>query len=178
MNECMNNRILTVSPINIHHFTNPPFYQSTILPVNHSSMKILILCTGNSCRSQMAHGFLKSFDEKLEVASAGTEASGKLNHKAVEVMKEIGIDISNHTSDPVDMYLDEEWDYVITVCGGANESCPAFMGKVKHRLHIGFYDPSLVTGTPEFILSEYYRVRDEIKKAFYKLYKEQIVPQL
>ncbi len=141
-------------------------------------MKILILCTGNSCRSQMAHGFLKSFDKRLEVKSAGTEASGKLNHKAVEVMKEIGIDISGHASDSVDLYLDKEWDYVITVCSGANENCPAFLGKVNHRLHIGFDDPSYATGTPEFIQSEYYRVRDEIKAAFYKLYIEKIKPQL
>ena len=141
-------------------------------------MKILILCTGNSCRSQMAHGFLQSFDKNLEVYSAGTEASGKLNHKAVEVMKEIGIDISHHTSDPVEKYLGEEWDYVITVCGGANENCPAFLGKVKHRLHIGFDDPSHATGTPEFIQSEYYRVRDEIKNAFFKLYNEEIKTEL
>lgn len=141
-------------------------------------MKILILCTGNSCRSQMAHGFLESFDNRLEVASAGTEASGKLNPKAVEVMKGIGIDISHHTSDPVDMYLDDVWDYVITVCDGANEVCPVFTGKVKHRLHIGFEDPSDATGTDEFIHSEYTRVRDEIKEAFRKLYEEKILPQL
>jgi len=137
-------------------------------------MKILILCTGNSCRSQMAHGFLQSFDETLTVCSAGTEASGKLNQKAVAAMKEIGIDISNHTSDSVDLYLNEEWDYVITVCGGANESCPAFFGKVKHRLHIGFDDPSHAVGTEEFINSEFIRVRDEIKTAFSKLYNEQL----
>jgi arsenate reductase len=141
-------------------------------------MKILILCTGNSCRSQMAHGFLQSFDSRLRVCSAGTEASGKLNQRAVAVMKEVGIDISHHTSDPVDIYLGEEWDYVITVCGGANESCPAFMGKVKHRLHIGFDDPSHVTGTEEFIRSEFLRVRDEIRLAFYKLYTEEILPKL
>ena len=105
-------------------------------------MKILILCTGNSCRSQMAHGFLQSFDSSLAVHSAGTEASGRLNPQAVEVMSEIGIDISHHTSDSVDIYLGEEWDYVITVCGGANETCPAFFGNVKHRLHIGFDDPT------------------------------------
>ena len=105
-------------------------------------MKVLILCTGNSCRSQMAHGWLQSFDATLTVCSAGTQASGKLNEKAVAVMREAGIDISHHTSDPVEKYLSEEWDYVITVCGGANEACPAFFGKVKHRLHIGFDDPS------------------------------------
>jgi len=126
----------------------------------------------------MAHGFMQSFDNRLKVASAGTEASGKLNRKAVEVMNEIGIDISKHTSDSVDLYRSEEWDYVITVCGGANENCPAFFGKVKHRLHIGFDDPSHATGTPEFIQSEYYRVRDEIREAFYKLYSEEIKPQL
>lgn len=133
-------------------------------------MKILILCTGNSCRSQMAHGFLQSFDTSLEVCSAGTDASGKLNSKAVEVMKEAGVDISHHTSDSVQKYLGHEWDYVITVCGGANESCPTFTGRVKHRLHIGFDDPSDAVGTPEFIHSEFARVRDEIKKAFYELY--------
>lgn len=141
-------------------------------------MKILILCTGNSCRSQMGHGFMQSFDERLTVCSAGTEASGKLNTNAVKAMKEIGIDISNNTSDSVQKYLNEEWDYVITVCGGANESCPAFTGKVKNRLHIGFDDPSHATGTEEFIWSEFERVRDEIKERFYKLYSEEIKPQL
>ncbi|HCY41022.1 MAG TPA: protein tyrosine phosphatase [Prolixibacteraceae bacterium] len=141
-------------------------------------MKVLILCTGNSCRSQMAHGFLQSFDQDLTVRSAGTEASGKLNQKAVAAMKEIGIDISHHTSDSVDLYLDQEWDYVITVCGGANENCPAFFGKVKNRLHIGFDDPSHAVGTDEFIWSEFIRVRDEIKTGFWKFYNEEIKPQL
>lgn len=139
-------------------------------------MKILILCTGNSCRSQMAHGFLKSFDEKLEVFSAGTEASGELNSKAVKVMQEIGIDISNHTSDSVDQYVNDKWDYVITVCGEANENCPVFSGNVTHRLHIGFDDPSHAVGTEEFVRSEYYRVRNEIKAAFLKLYIEELKP--
>lgn len=141
-------------------------------------MKVLILCTGNSCRSQMAHGFLQSFDKDLIVCSAGTQAAGKLNQKAVAVMKEAGIDISHHTSDPVEKYLNEEWDYVITVCGGANETCPMFAGKVKHRLHMGFDDPSHVTGTDEYIWSEFIRVRDEIKDGFYNFYVEQIKPQL
>jgi len=141
-------------------------------------MKVLILCTGNSCRSQMAHGFLQSFDKNISVFSAGTQASGKLNQKAVEAMKDAGIDISHHTSDSVDKYLKDEWDYVITVCGGANEECPAFFGKVKHRLHMGFDDPSHAVGTDEFIKSEFIRVRDEIKEGFYKFYIEQIQPQL
>lgn len=137
-------------------------------------MKILILCTGNSCRSQMAHGFLQSFDKNLTVCSAGTEASGKLNEKAVQVMKETGIDISHHSSDSIDKYLNDEWDYVITVCGGANEACPAFTGKVKHRLHMGYDDPSHAQGTPEFIMSEFYRVRDEINAGFRKFYNEKL----
>ena len=123
----------------------------------------------------MAHGFLQSFDPAIIVCSAGTEASGKLNAKAVQAMKEIGIDISHHTSDSVEKYLGEEWDYVITVCGGANETCPAFIGQVKHRLHIGFDDPSHAVGTDEFIWSEFVRVRDEIKVAFRRFYDEQIV---
>jgi arsenate reductase len=122
----------------------------------------------------MAHGFLQSFDKSLNVCSAGTQASGRLNENAVSVMKEVGIDISHHTSDSVDKYLGEEWDYVITVCGGANEACPAFLGKVKNRLHIGFDDPSHAIGTDEFIWSEFRRVRDEIKEKFYELYKTQI----
>lgn len=141
-------------------------------------MKILILCTGNSCRSQMAEGFLQSFNNRLIVRSAGTEASGKLNPQAVKVMKEAGINISHHTSDSVDLYLDEEWDYVITVCGGANENCPAFFGKVKERIHIGFDDPTYATGTEEFIWSEYIRVRDEIKAAFSIFYTERLLNNL
>jgi len=126
----------------------------------------------------MAHGFLQSFDINLIVRSAGTEASGKLNEKAVAVMEEIGLDISHHTSDSVDLYLGDEWDYVITVCGGANEACPAFMGKVKHRIHMGFEDPSEATGTDEYIWNEFRKTRDGIKEAFYKFYIEEIKPQL
>jgi len=137
-------------------------------------MKILILCTGNSCRSQMAHGFLQSFDKNIIVCSAGTEASGKVNEKAIQVMKGIGIDISHHTSDPLEKHLEEEWDYVITVCGDANENCPAFSGRVKNRLHIGFDDPSVVTGSEEFMMSEFRRVRDEIRDAFRKFYDNNI----
>jgi arsenate reductase len=93
-------------------------------------------------------------------------------------MDEIGIDISGHTSDPVEKYLDEAWDYVITVCGGANENCPAFYGDVKHRLHMGFDDPSFATGSDDFVWSEYIRVRDEIRDGFYQLYKKEILPSI
>lgn len=141
-------------------------------------MKILILCTGNSCRSQMAHGFLQHFDEKLTVRSAGTEPARQVNQTAVKVMKEAGIDISHHTPKMVDQYINDEWDYVITVCDHANETCPIFMGKVKHRLHMGFEDPSHAKGSEEFILSEFYRIRDQIKNDFHLLYFEQLKPLL
>ena len=134
-------------------------------------MKVLILCTGNSCRSQMAHGWLQSFDKSLEVHSAGTEPAAQVNPKAIEIMAEAGIDISKHYPKSVDRYLNEKWDWVITVCGDANEKCPFFSGEVRHRLHIGFDDPSHATGTDEFIRSEFIRVRDEIKQEFNKLYQ-------
>ena len=127
-------------------------------------MRILILCTGNSCRSQMAHGILHSLDKSLDVYSAGTKPTAMVNPKAVMVMNEIGIDIFNHTPKSVEQYLNEEWDYVITVCGGANVSCPIFAGNVKHRLHIGFDDPSDTVGTDEFVMNEFREVRSKIKK--------------
>jgi arsenate reductase len=134
--------------------------------------KILIICTGNSCRSQMAEGFLKSFDPALEVFSAGTFPGKRVNPNAVKVMKEMGIDISHQIPEKVDKYINEEWDYVITVCGGANESCPAFTGKVKYRLHIGFDDPADAAGDEAEVLAEYRRVRDEIRTQFYALYQK------
>lgn len=122
----------------------------------------------------MAHGFLKTFAPDWLIASAGTEASGTLNPKAVDVMKEAGVDISHHTSDPVEKYLNEEWDYVITVCGGANENCPAFSGKVKNRLHLGFEDPSHAQGSEEFIYSEFRRIRDLIQQEFTRFYNHHL----
>ncbi len=135
-------------------------------------MKILILCTGNSCRSQMAEGFLKSFDNKLEVVSAGTEPSGEVHPKAVQVMKELDIDLSLNYPKSLDEFLNKSFEYVITVCGGAKEVCPVFTGQVKHHLHIGFDDPAEVAGTDEFILSEFRRIRDEVKQDFFKFYQE------
>jgi len=137
-------------------------------------MNVLILCTGNSCRSQMAHGFLQSFDKNIDVCSAGTEPAKQVNPTAIKVMKEVGIDISQHTPTMVDQYLNDEWDYVITVCDHANETCPAFFGKVKNRLHIGFEDPSHAKGSDEFILHEFRRIRDLIKERFYKFYVENL----
>ena len=140
-------------------------------------MKILILCTGNSCRSQIAQGFLQSFDSDLTVCSAGTEPSEKVNDKAVAVMNEVGIDISSAYPKSVNQYHDEEWDYVITVCGGANEICPMFTGHVKHRLHIGFDDPAAITGDEEFVMNEFRRIRNEIKNGFYAFYITEIKQQ-
>jgi arsenate reductase len=132
--------------------------------------KILIICTGNTCRSQMAEGFLKSFDNKLEVFSAGTKAEKKVNPYAVKVMAEKGIDISKQYPKDVDIYLKETFDYVITVCDGAKEVCPVFVGNVKHRMHIGFEDPANATGTEEEKLKVYRKVRDEINEAFKHFY--------
>lgn len=137
-------------------------------------MRILILCTGNSCRSQMAHGIIQSLDESLEVYSAGTKPTAMVNPKAVMVMNEIGIDISNHTPKSVEQYLNDKWNYVITVCGGANENCPIFVGNVKHRLHIGFDDPSEAVGTEDFAMNEFRRVRDEIYKWFSTFCKKRV----
>ena len=133
-------------------------------------MRVLILCTGNSCRSQMAHGFIQSFNCNIDVHSAGTKPAEKVNSKAIEVMKEVGIDITSHTPKSVEIYLNDEWDYVITVCGGANESCPRFTGKVLKRLHIGFDDPSDAIGTDEYVMNEFRRVRDEIKEKFKEIF--------
>ena len=138
--------------------------------------RILILCTGNSCRSQMAEGFLRSFDNNIEVFSAGTAPSEKVHPLAIKVMNEIGIDISSGYPQHVDEFVQMDFNYVITVCGGAKESCPMFSGSVEHRLHIGFDDPAEATGSEADILSVFRRVRDEIKRdfqAFYEQYIEQ-----
>ena len=114
----------------------------------------------------MAHGFFKSFIRDIEVHSAGTKPAERVNPKAIEVMKEVGIDLSSHRPKSVEIYLNDAWDYVITVCGGANESCPNFIDKVGKRLHFGFDDPSDATGTDEFVMKEFRRVRDEIQAKF------------
>ena len=137
-------------------------------------MKILILCTGNSCRSQMAEGFLKSFDQSLDVYSAGTKPAEQISQKAVKVMEEKGIDISGGRPENVDNYVSESFDYVITVCDNAKETCPVFLGTVKERLHIGFEDPAEAEGTEEEVLGFYRKIRDEIEVAFSQFYKSKI----
>ncbi len=122
----------------------------------------------------MAEGFLKSFDKNLDVHSAGTRAAGVVHPWAIAVMHEVGIDISHARSKSIDQFLNEEFDYVITVCDNAKETCPVFTGKVKHRLHIGFDDPVEATGTEEYVVSEFRRVRDEIRERFYQFYRKEI----
>ncbi len=139
--------------------------------------EILILCTGNSCRSQMAEGFLKSFDKNLEVYSAGTKPAEKVNPFAVKAMREIGIDITNGVAEDVGKYLLQSFDYLITVCDNAKETCPVFMGNVKHRLHIGFDDPADAVGTEEEVMPVYRRVRDEIKRDFYEFFLKELKTQ-
>lgn len=136
--------------------------------------KILILCTGNSCRSQMAEGFLKSFDKRLKVYSAGTKPSLQVHPKAIQVMNEVGIDFSKNYPKTVDEFLNDSFDFVITVCDNAKESCPIFIGKVGKQLHIGFEDPAEAEGTEEEVLSVFRRIRDEIKKDFYEFYLKKI----
>ena len=138
------------------------------------SGSVLILCTGNSCRSQMAEGFLRSFDKSLEVFSAGTIPAEAVHRLAVQVMREEWVDLSLSKPKSVDEFLDQHFDYVITVCDEANESCPVFTGKVEHRLHIGFDDPARATGSKEEILAVFRRVRDEINLKFRKCYNENL----
>ncbi len=135
---------------------------------------VLILCTGNSCRSQMAEGLLRSFDKSLEVFSAGTIPAEAVHRLAVQVMREEWVDLSLSKPKSVDEFLDQHFDYVITVCDEANESCPVFTGKVEHRLHIGFDDPARATGSKEEILAVFRRVRDEINLKFRKFYNENL----
>lgn len=141
-------------------------------------MNIIILCTGNSCRSQMAHAYLQSLSPKLNVYSAGTYPASQVNPKAVEVMKEVGFDLSSHTADNVSKYLSMEFDYVITVCGNAQETCPTFTGKVKNNIHIGFDDPADAIGSDEEVLSVFRRVRDEIFTDFKKFFDENLAKEL
>ena len=137
--------------------------------------RILILCTGNSCRSQMAEGFLKYLDDTLEVNSAGTQPSSQVHPKAVQVMSEIGIDLSRNYPKLVDQFLSQPFDFVITVCDNARENCPIFSGKVKKQIHIGFDDPAEATGSEEEILAVFRRVRDEIRQDFEHFYRQYLI---
>lgn len=138
-------------------------------------MKILILCTGNSCRSQMAEGFVKRALPSAEVHSAGTFPASQVHPLAVKVMREKGIDLYEQKPKSVDSFLPQAFDYVITVCDDANESCPTFYGKVNHRVHLGFDDPAKATGSAEHILSEFRRIRDQIETTFTEFINKEFV---
>ena len=120
----------------------------------------------------MAEGFLKSFDSELEVFSAGTIPAEKVNPNSVIVMDEVDIDISSQYPQDVDEFIDQSFDFVITVCDNAKEVCPVFSGEVKHQVHLPFDDPADATGTEEEVLAVYRRVRDEIKEKFTQFYNE------
>ncbi len=127
---------------------------------------ILILCTGNSCRSHLAEGLLRAaVGDFLNVASAGSEPAGHVHPLAVQVMKEIGIDISSHRSKSMNEFLNQPVETVITVCDNADQACPTYPGQLN-RHHWGFYDPAHATGTDEEKLAVFRRVRDEIKMVF------------
>ncbi len=135
---------------------------------------ILILCTGNSCRSQIAHGFLSLFTEntKVNIYSAGVETHG-VNPKAIATMLEVGIDISNHTSNNINEYLDIRFDFVITVCDNAKERCPYFPTNAI-KLHYNFPDPAKATGTDSEINQKFREVRQMIKEYFYTFVKNNL----
>ncbi len=134
--------------------------------------RVLILCTGNSARSQMAEGFLRSLG--VDTASAGTEPAPRVNPVAIQAMAEIGIDISNGTPAHVGQFLDQPFDHVITVCGEADRSCPVFRGPVKHRVHIGFPDPAAVTGSDAEKLAAFREIRDDITRRLGHYFEKEI----
>ena len=125
-------------------------------------MKILFLCTGNSCRSQMAEGF--SHQMGWDAYSAGTKPETQVNPFAINIMAEIGVDISKHTPEPISIYLDENFDIVATLCDNARETCPVFTGVSQHQIHHGFIDPADATGSDSEITEVYRQVRDEIRE--------------
>ena len=135
-------------------------------------MRILILCTGNSCRSQMAAGFLRHQRPRWEVASAGTYPAVEVHPLAIKVMAEAEIDLGAAWPQSVDGLVHQPFDYVITVCDNAKESCPAFTGKVEHQLHVGFPDPAKATGSDDEILAIFREVRDAIRQWFEEFVKE------
>jgi len=134
--------------------------------MNTTKPTVLILCTGNSCRSHLAEGILRrAAGDLIEVRSAGSNPAGYVHPKAIEVMKEIGIDISGHASKHMNEFLDRNIETVITVCGNADQACPMFPGQVN-RYHWGFDDPAHATGSEEEQLAVFRRVRDEMRRVF------------
>ena len=151
MNLVVLQQVIVVNNLNIHDF------------VKKKSLNMLVLCTGNSCRSQMAHGYLKKFaNGKATIYSAGIETHG-LNPGAIVIMKEDGIDISKHTSNHVEEYAQIDFDYIITVCNHAKEHCPYIPSKNAIRLHHNFFDPSKVEGTETERHVAFLKARNQIK---------------
>jgi arsenate reductase len=140
--------------------------------------RILVLCTGNSARSQMSAGFLQSWDQRLEVYSAGTDPAPRVNPFAIQAMKEAGVDISSGYPKAVQQFLGQSFDFVITVCDDADKNCPNFSGKVGKRVHIGFPDPAKATGTDGEKMSAFRTVRDDIRKRFREYYDSEIKKKL
>ena len=141
--------------------------------MNKTMKRILVLCTGNSCRSQIAHGYLELYaKDKAEVYSAGIETHG-VNPKAIIVMKEDGIDISHHKSNNVNEYRNIDFDFVITVCDNAKEQCPVFPSTAK-QFHYNFPDPAKAKGTEDEIMQQFRNVRDEIKMYSKNFVKENL----
>jgi arsenate reductase (thioredoxin) len=122
----------------------------------------------------MAEGFLASFNHSFEVVSAGTNAAATIHPKAIQVMQEVGIDLRGKSPKGVDQFISQSFDYVITVCDNAKETCPVFLGSVRHRFHMGFEDPADARGTEEEILGEFRRIRDKIKTEFFRFYSEDL----
>lgn len=128
-----------------------------------NKQRVLILCTGNSCRSQMAEGLINArLGNRFEAVSAGTKPSGYVHPKAIAAMAELGIDISQNQSTSSDTFKGQYFDYVITVCDSANEDCPVWLNEAGIRQHIGFDDPAIAIGIDEEVMSAFRRIRDEI----------------
>lgn len=139
---------------------------------------VLILCTGNSARSQMTAGYLKSWDDRLAVFSAGTNPSPRVNPLAIQAMKEVHVDISKGYPKKVNQFTGESFDFVITVCDDADKNCPNFTGKVGKRVHIGFPDPAKATGTDAEKLAVFRTVRNDIQKRVREFYETEIRKKL
>ena len=132
-------------------------------------VRALVLCTGNSARSQMAEGFLRSFDPRIAVFSAGTRPAVEVHPLAIQAMGEKGIDLTPAFPKSVEHFLGQPFDFVFTVCGNAEQDCPPFLGPVSHRIHIGFDDPAAAPSIEEFR-----RVRDQIQARFFDFYQKEI----
>jgi arsenate reductase (thioredoxin) len=153
---------------------------ATLIAVHNSAeaaqhqTRILVLCSGNSARSQMAEGVLKSLDSTLDVQSAGITPAARVNPHAIQAMKEIGIDISGERPKSVQQFVKHSFDYVITVCDDADKNCPVFSGRVGTRTHLGFPDPAEAKGTEQEIMKVFRQVRDDIRTKFTAYYRDTI----